>query len=81
MWIFYWICFTGWCLTGGPVLVISLFWIWWGNEPWGSSNKVQPEAPASGAAAGGPASPDAGATARRRPGRVGVDSGVEESKE
>ena len=74
MWIFYWICFTGWCLTGGPVLVISLFWIWRGNEPWGSSNKVQPEAPA--APAGGPASPDA-TTRRRR----GVDVGVEESKE
>ena len=77
MWIFYWICFTAWCLTGGPVLLISLFWLWRGNEPWGSNNKVQPEAPA--APAGGPASPDA--TTRRRPGRVGVDSGVEESKE
>ena len=43
MWIFYWICFTGWCLTGGPVLVISLFWIC-GHQPC-SSNKVQPEAP------------------------------------
>ena len=77
MWVFYWICFTAWCLTGGPVLFISLFWLWRGNEPWGSSNKVQPEAPA--APAGGPASPDA--TTRRRTGRVGVDSGVEESKE
>ena len=80
MWIFYWICFTGWCLTGGPVLFVSLFWLWRGNEPWGArgqAGKVQPEAPA--APAGGPASPDA--TTRRRPGRVGVDSGVEESKE
>ncbi len=69
MWIFYWICFTGWCLTGGPVLFISLFWLWRGNEPWGANNKVQPEAQPSGA----PASPDG--VRRRRP-----DAGVEESK-
>ena len=75
MWIFYWICFTAWCLTGGPVLFISLFWLWRGNEPWGArgqAGKVQPEAPA--APAGGPASPDA---VRRRT----RDVGVEESKE
>ena len=75
MWVFYWICFTAWCLTGGPVLFVSLFWLWRGNEPWGArgqAGKVQPEAPA--APAGGPASPDA-TTRRRRP-----EAGVEESK-
>lgn len=35
MWTFYWIVFSLWCVTGGPVLVVSVFWYFRGNAPWG----------------------------------------------